>query len=162
MASYVQNKIKELFCSKGISLSAAESCTGGQISHLLTGVAGASGYYLGSVTSYAISVKECVLGVDPEVIRRCGVVSSEVAIQMAEGVRRLTGSSYAVSTTGLAGPGGDDRNPEGTVWIGVAGPDSSRAVCKVFKGDRAQNIRHFADCALKELYKFVREEENGL
>ncbi len=158
MATYVQNKIKELFCSKGLSLSAAESCTGGQISHLLTGVSGASEYYLGSVTSYAISVKESVLGVDSEVIRSCGVVSSEVAVQMAEGVRRLTGSSYAVSTTGLAGPGGDDANLEGTVWIGVAGPHSSRAVRKVFKGDRAQNIRHFADCALKELYGFVLED----
>ena len=158
MANCVQNEIKELFCSKGITLSAAESCTGGQISHLLTGVSGASGYYLGSVTSDAIKVKEAVLKVDSKVIDENGVVSSPVAIQMAEGVRRLTGSTYAVSTTGLAGPGGDDRNPEGTVWIGVSGPRSSRSICKVFKGDRAQNIRHFAVSALKELQKFVLED----
>lgn len=158
MTPSIQNKIKELFCSRGLSLSAAESCTGGQISHLLTGVSGASGYYLGSVTSYAVSVKETVLGVNPDAIHINGVVSSQVAIQMADGVRRLTGSDYAVSTTGLAGPGGDERNAEGTVWIGVSGPRSSRAVCKVFKGDRARNIRHFADCALKELYKFVLED----
>lgn len=158
MAHCVQNEIKDLFCSKGITLSAAESCTGGQISHLLTGVSGASGYYLGSVTSYAIKVKETVLKVNSRTIDENGVVSSPVAIQMAEGVRHLTGSTYAVSTTGLAGPGGDDRNPEGTVWIGVSGPRSSRSICKVFNGNRAQNIRHFAVSALKELQKFVLED----
>ena len=74
---------------------------------------------------------------------------------MAEGVRRLTGSDFAVSTTGLAGPGGDGRDPEGTVWIGVAGPSGKRSVCKHFKGGRDENIRHFALAALKELEKTI-------
>ena len=102
-----EEKIQLLFKLNGWTLSVAESCTGGQISHLLTSVSGSSAYYLGSVTSYAVSVKEKVLGVPSSTIRDKGVVSAEVASAMAEGVRDLTGSTFAVSTTGLA-EGSDD------------------------------------------------------
>ena len=109
-----QNRIASLLKGSGRTLSAAESCTGGQISHLITTVSGSSEYYLGSVTSYAVAVKEKVLGVPAATVREHGVVSSEVAAAMAEGVRALTGSTFAVATTGLA-EGGDERYPEGTV-----------------------------------------------
>ena len=98
----IEEKIATLLKGSGMTLSAAESCTGGRISHLITTISGSSEYYLGSVTSYAIKVKEEVLGVPAEVIKRHGVVSSEVAAAMAEGVRKLTGSTFAVATTGLA------------------------------------------------------------
>ena len=98
----VQYRIGELLKAKNASLSAAESCTGGQISHLITMVSGSSSYYLGSVTSYAIKIKESVLGVPSETIEHYGVVSSEVAAAMAEGVRNLMNSTYSISTTGLA------------------------------------------------------------
>lgn len=138
-----------------MTLSAAESCTGGKISSLITSVPGASEYYLGSVTSYAIPVKEKVLGVPEDTINEYGVVSSEVAAAMAEGVRNLTGSTYAVSTTGLAGPGGDEHNPVGTVWIGIAGPNGTKTVKKVYKNDRKRNIERFAAAALDELRLFM-------
>ena len=144
----------------GLTLSCAESCTGGMIAHMITSVPGSSGYFLGSVTSYAIAVKEKVLGVPGEVIEKNGVVSSEVAAAMAEGVRRLTGSDYAVSTTGLAGPSGDEFNPVGTVWIGVAGPRGSKTVKYVYKNDRKRNIERFAASALNFLRLFILEDLN--
>ena len=150
--------VGRLLKATGQTLSAAESCTGGEISHLITSVPGSSAYYLGSVTSYAISVKEKVLGVPAETIEKCGVVSSEVAAAMAEGVRRVTGSDYAVSTTGLAGPDGDAFNPVGTVWIGVAGPKGTKTFRKVYKNDRKRNIERFAASALDFLRLQIIED----
>ncbi len=152
--------VGRLLKTTGKTLSAAESCTGGEISHLITSVPGSSAYYLGSVTSYAISVKEKVLGVPSETIESFGVVSSEVAAAMAEGVRRVTGSDYAVSTTGLAGPDGDERNPVGTVWIGAAGPKGTKTVKKIFKNDRKRNIERFAASALDFLRLMILEDLN--
>ena len=151
----LENAVGRMLKASGKTVSAAESCTGGEIAHLLTTIPGSSAYFLGSVTSYAISVKEKVLGVKPETIARFGVVSAEVAAEMAEGVRRLTGSDYAVSTTGLAGPGGDENNPEGTVWIGVASGSGTLTVKKQFRNDRKRNIERFAAAALNELRKVI-------
>lgn len=156
--SDLETTVGELLKAAGKTLSAAESCTGGEIAHLITSVPGSSAYFLGSVTSYAVSVKEKVLGVSPAIIREKGVVSSEVAAAMAEGVRRVTGSDYAVSTTGLAGPAGDEFNPVGTVWIGVAGPKGTRTVRYCFKNDRNRNIERFAASALNFLRLTLQEE----
>ena len=156
--SDLETTVGELLKKAGKTLSAAESCTGGEIAHLITSVPGSSAYFLGSVTSYAISVKETVLGVPAETIENCGVVSSEVAAAMAEGVRRVTGSDYAVSTTGLAGPAGDERNPVGTVWIGVAGPSGTRTISYCYKNDRKRNIERFAASALNFLRLILQEE----
>ena len=100
-------------------------------------------------------LKEKILGVPEATINEYGVVSSEVAAAMAEGARNLTGSTYAVSTTGLAGPGGDEHNPVGTVWIGIAGPNGTKTVKKVYKNDRKRNIERFAAAALDELRLFM-------
>ena len=145
----------------GKTLSAAESCTGGEIAHLITGVPGSSAYFLGSVTSYAISVKEQVLGVPSETIEGFGVVSSEVAAAMAEGVRKLTGSDYSVATTGLAGPDGDGVNPVGTVWVGVASARGSFTKRFNYKNDRKHNIQRFAASALDFLRQIVENELNA-
>ena len=142
----------------GKTLAAAESCTGGEIAHLITSVPGSSAYFLGSVTSYAIAVKEKVLGVPAQLIERHGVVSSEVAAAKAEGVRKLTGADYAVSTTGLAGPDGDAFNPVGTVWIGASGPRGTRTVSYVFKNDRKRNIERFAASALDFLRQMLVDD----
>ena len=154
----LQNAIGALLRGTGMTLSAAESCTGGMISSLITSVPGASEYYLGSVTSYAVSVKENVLNVPAETVDTYGVVSSEVAAAMAEGVRKLTGSTYAVATTGLAGPGGDERNPVGTVWIGIAGPNGVETVRQVYKNDRKRNIERFTCAALDALRLFILKD----
>lgn len=151
----LQEVIGDLLRGSAKTLSTAESCTGGMISHLLTTVPGSSEYYLGSVISYAIPVKEKVLGVPSETISENGVVSSEVAAAMAEGVRRLTGSTYAVSTTGLAGPGGDERNPEGTVWIAVSGLHGTITKRFQYHNDRKRNIERFAASALDLLRRYI-------
>lgn len=155
--STLEKTLGELLKARGKTVSAAESCTGGEIAHLCTTVPGASNWFLGSVTSYAISVKEDVLGVNPDVIRDCGVVSSDVAAAMAEGVRRITGSDYSVATTGLAGPSGDERNPVGTVWIGVSGPHGTSTVKYCYNNDRKRNIERFAASALNFLRLYILE-----
>lgn len=150
----IEVRLGRLLKGSGITISAAESCTGGRIAHLITKVSGSSGYFLGSVTSYAVSVKEKILGVPASTIEDNGVVSSEVAAAMAEGVRKITGSTFSISTTGLA-EGGDDRYPEGTVWIGVSGPCGTKTV--IFHSDKGRkgNIRQFADEALVILYDYI-------
>lgn len=157
MKKPVQYRIAEILKAKSETLSAAESCTGGYISHLVTMVSGSSSYYLGSVTSYAIKIKERVLGVPAETIDKNGVVSSEVVAAMAEGVRALTGSTWSVATTGLA-EGGDERYPEGTVWIGVSGPNGTKT--RIYHCDlgRKANIRRFARVALETLEDYIIKE----
>ena len=153
----LQRKIADILLKSSSTLSVAESCTGGMISHIVTSISGASAYYLGAVCSYAIAIKEKVLGVAPEIIRQNGVVSREVAEAMAEGVRKLMRSTYSIATTGLAGPAGDDFNPEATVWIAASGPKGSISRKKIMQGDRAQNIVSFTHEALLLLYEYLRD-----
>ena len=151
----LQGTIGRLLRGSGKTLSAAESCTGGEIAHLITTVPGASEYFLGSVTSYAPSVKNRVLGVPMETIESCGIVSSEVAAAMAEGVRKLTGSTYAVATTGWADAYGDEHEPAGTVWVGIAGPEGTKTARFNYRNDRKRNIERFSASALNELRKMI-------
>lgn len=112
----------ERLSENGKTVATAESCTGGNIAHLITLVAGSSRYYKGSVVSYANEAKEKVLGVRAGDLQQYGAVSEEVVKQMAEGVKRLLKTDYAIATSGIAGPsGGSDEKPVGTVWIAVAG-----------------------------------------
>ena len=155
MKEPVQKQIGTLLSASGRTLSAAESCTGGQISHLLTTVSGSSAYSLGSVTSYAVPVKEAILGVRAETIETNGIVSAAVAAEMAEGVRRLTGSTFALATTGWADAYGDEREPAGTVWVGVSGPEGTVTARFNYRNDRKRNIERFAASALNELRKYI-------
>ena len=147
--------VGRLLKAKGESLSVAESCTGGEIAHLITTVPGSSEYFLGSVTSYSPEVKKKVLGVKAATIDGCGIVSSAVAAEMAEGVRRLTGSTYSLSTTGWADSYGDEREPAGTVWVGVSGPRGTQTRRFRYKGDRKRNIERFAASAIDFLRRYI-------
>lgn len=110
-----------LMREKHLTLATAESCTGGMIGAIVTAQPGASDVYLGGVISYANSVKEKTLGVQPETLAGVGAVSTETAGEMAAGVRSLTGADVAVSVTGIAGPdGGTAQKPVGTVCFGIA------------------------------------------
>lgn len=149
--------VGRLLKATGSTLSVAESCTGGEIAHLITTVPGSSDYFLGSVTSYSPEIKVRILGVDASVIERYGIVSSAVAEAMAEGVRRITGSTYSVATTGWADAYGDEREPAGTVWVGVAGPDGTMSKRFQYKGDRKRNIERFAASALDYLRRYIRK-----
>ena len=157
----LQNCIGRILEGAGKTISVAESCTGGLISHLFTSIPGSSVYYLGSVTSYANSVKERVLGVPAEIIKNHGAVSSECAAAMAAGVRELTGSDFSVATTGIAGPGGgSDEKPVGLVWIGVSSKQGTETYKIQYKGDRQRNIERFAAFALNKIREKIQEEVN--
>lgn len=151
--------IGRMLSQAGKTVSAAESCTGGLISELFTSVPGSSAYYLGSVTSYANSVKTNVLGVSPETIKQYGAVSRECVAQMAEGVRRLTRSDFSVATSGIAGPGGgSESKPVGLVWIAVSSENGTETFSHVFKNDRKRNIERFAANALNHLREKIIKE----
>lgn len=143
------------------TLAIAESCTGGFLSHLITSVPGCSDYYIGSTISYANDVKSRFLDVDPEVIREKGAVSEDVAMAMAAGVRRKLGTTWAISTTGIAGPeGGTDEKPVGTVWIGLAGPDKVIARKFLFGNNRFRNIQISSYYAIDYLRKEMLGQHN--
>lgn len=155
----LENCIGRILAENGKTLATAESCTGGTISAMITSVPGSSAYFLGSVTSYANSVKTGVLGVPEEIIAAHGAVSSECVAAMAEGVRKLTGSDYSVATSGIAGPGGgSEEKPVGLVWIGVSSAKGTETFRAVFRSNRKRNIERFASTALNYLrVKIVNE-----
>jgi nicotinamide-nucleotide amidase len=125
--------------SKGLTLAIAESCTGGLVGHMITREPGASDFLLVDAVTYANSAKTRLLGIDEDVIRGHGAVSSEVAAAMAEGVKRVSGADLALSLTGTAGPsGGTAMKPVGTVFIAVAGAAGTTVNERHFAGDRYQ------------------------
>lgn len=138
------------------TLAIAESCTGGSLSAKFTSMAGASAYLLSGVVAYSNDAKVRVLGVDPTLIEQYGAVSEQVAVAMAEGVRRISGADFAISTTGIAGPtGGSEQKPIGTVWFGVSTPKGSFAVMKNCGTERSQVVMRAVAEALTLLYNAV-------
>ena len=135
-------KLVRVLTERKMTCATAESCTGGGVGYAITSVSGASAVFWGGVTSYDNSVKQGVLGVPGEVLSTQGAVSSECAAAMAEGARRLMKTDFAVSITGIAGPGGGSaEKPVGLVWFGLAsgGARSGATVVtekRIFPGDR--------------------------
>jgi nicotinamide-nucleotide amidase len=129
---------------RGATLAVAESCTGGMVAERITAVPGSSDYFLGGFLVYSDEMKQSLLGVDPALIKGRTAVSAEVAQAMAEQARSRTGATYAISTTGEAGPESNTGAPVGTVYIGIAGPEGPSEARKLnLPGDRAR-IRMFA------------------
>jgi nicotinamide-nucleotide amidase len=144
--------IGSLLTSKKRSLCTAESCTGGEIAHLITSVPGSSNYYKGSVIAYDNLVKKELLGVNEESIIKYGAVSEEVIREMAAGARARFNTDFAVATSGIAGPaGGTDLKPVGTFWMAVASENEIVAEKRVFGNDRITNIKRFSLAALNLL-----------
>ena len=136
------------------TISTAESCTGGYISHLLTKVAGSSEYYIGSVISYAYEIKETELGVPHDIILKHGAVSQPVVEQMAKAIREKYKTDYAISASGIAGPGGGtEEKPVGTVWVAIATPTKIISEKFLFGANRERNIQKTANVALNMLKK---------
>ena len=153
--------VGRMLAETGKTVSCAESCTGGTISSLFTSVPGSSSYFLGAVTSYANSVKMGVLGVPQEILDQHGAVSSETVKAMAEGVRKITGSDFAVSTSGIAGPGGgSEEKPVGTVWVGVASDKGTETFKVQYNSDRKRNIERFSAFTLNKLRERLIKELN--
>ncbi|PIF02271.1 MAG: competence/damage-inducible protein A [Draconibacterium sp.] len=134
------------------TLSVAESCTGGYISHLITSISGSSAYYAGSVTAYANQAKQRILAVKPETLEQFGAVSEQTAREMALGAKRVFNTDFAIATTGIAGPtGGTEDKQVGTVWIAIAGVDGVIAEKFVFGDNRERNIVRSSQTALQML-----------
>lgn len=132
--------VGRLLRDRNATLAVAESCTGGQLGMVMTSTAGSSDYFLGGVLAYANEIKESQLGVSNEILDTHGAVSEECAIAMAQGVRAKFGSSYAVSVTGIAGPGGaTESKPVGLVYVGIASEKRSFAKKYSFGVDRDIN-----------------------
>ena len=139
----------ELLLERGATISTAESCTGGYLAHLLTEIPGSSRYFWGSVVSYDNSVKINTLGVSPNTVKKYGVVSRECVKEMAEGVRKKLGTTYSISTSGIAGPtGATPGKPVGTLWMAASGPKGTVTATIVSKSTRKINIERFAASAL--------------
>ncbi len=140
-----------------LTLSVAESCTGGLLGTLITDRPGSSTYFLGGVIAYADQVKRDELGVAAALITRHGAVSREVALAMAEGARARFGSDLAVSTTGIAGPDSDGSNkPVGLTYIAIASEAGRRCEEFIFTGDRWSNRRQAVAEALRMLVEEVQ------
>ena len=147
-----------LLKQKGATIATAESCTGGKMASLLNKHAGSSAFYWGSVISYDNSVKEHLLGVPEEMIQAHGVVSEEVVRTMAESVKKVIGTDYAIATSGIAGPaGGSPEKPVGTVWIAWATPKGTYAECFHLGKLREQVTDRACTKALVRLIQLLRE-----
>lgn len=147
-----------LLRNQKLTLSTAESCTGGYIAHLITSIAGSSDYYKGSVVSYANEVKEQVLGVSSESLKNDGAVSEEVVIQMAQGAKKLLNTDCVLAVSGIAGPdGGSSEKPVGTIWICLITPHETKTRKFLFGDQRDRNIRRTALAALAMLHKALTE-----
>jgi len=134
------------------TVSTAESCTGGYIAHLITGIPGSSNYFEGSVVSYSNRVKSELLGIRPKTLKKYGAVSREVVAEMAEGARKKLKTDYCLAVSGIAGPdGGTEEKPVGTVWIALADTRGTEAQLFHFGEHRGRNIRRSALAALNLL-----------
>ena len=154
----IERTVFDLLINKEKTFALAESCTGGNMAHVITLIPGSSKVFKGAAVTYANATKTKVLGVPSEMIEKCGVVSQDVVESMATGVRSLMDADYGVATTGIAGPsGGTDENPVGTVWIGVASALGVVSKCFNFGKDR-ENIINRATIAA---YEMLRQELIG-
>jgi nicotinamide-nucleotide amidase len=154
--------VLDRLASRGETLATAESLTGGRLASLVTAVPGASRVYVGGVVAYATSAKQDLLGVPDAVVERYGVVSPECARAMAEGARHRLAATYAVSTTGVAGPDSQDGHPVGTVFVGIAGPQGVTALALELAGDRSTIQERTCAEALNAVADVLRREEPRL
>ena len=155
-------RVHLLLRASGSTVATAESLTGGRLAVALTDTPGASETYLGGVVTYATELKASVLDVDQRIIDEHGVVSPECAKAMASGVRALTGATFGIATTGVAGPTEQEGKPPGTVFVGIAGPGLVEAVALELSGKREQVQDRTVREALDAFESVLRREETPL
>jgi PncC family amidohydrolase len=151
----VMRKVHELFKKKGLSLSVAESCTGGLISHQITALSGASAFFKASVVSYSAEAKKEILGVPSDIISKYGAISEETAREMAEKIRALTATDFSLSTTGNLGPDVLEGKEKGLVYIAVSKQGRTFSKELRLKGNREKNKEEAALSALRFLVEIT-------
>jgi nicotinamide-nucleotide amidase len=156
-AADLTSRLKQL----GATVGAAESLTGGRLSARLTDASGSSAVFVGGVVSYSTEVKIAVLGVPEALVDDHGVISEECARSMAENVRTMMGTTYGVSTTGVAGPDTQEGKPVGTVFVGVAGPDGTDVRRLALDGGRAEIQKAAVAEALSALWVMMNAVERS-
>ncbi len=154
----VIKKAHELFRKKGFTLSAAESCTGGLISHYITTLPGASAFFRAGIVTYSADAKRDILGVSPETILSHGVISMEVAREMAERACMLANTTFSVSTTGNLGPDILEGKEKGLIYIAASNGDATVSRELRLKGNRNANKEDAAISALRLLIEFAEGE----
>ena len=147
--------VLDLLRTRRQTLAVAESLTGGLLAAAMTAVPGASAVFRGGVVAYATELKISLLGVPEDLVAEHGVVSAGCARAMAVGARDLTGSTYALSTTGVAGPDSQEGHPVGTVFVGLAGPDGAVVVSLSLEGDRLAIAEATVRAALVALAQYL-------
>lgn len=154
----VEIQIQQVFIARNLTLSLAESCTGGEMAAVLTRIPGCSKYFLGSLVAYSNDLKTNILGVDLEVLQSKGAVSKEVVSQMAKGIKALTNSDYAIAVSGVAGPaGGTQQKPVGTIWGAVADQEGNVYVREYhLHGSRQEIIHQSVELLLLQLMNIIR------
>ncbi|HMR19798.1 MAG TPA: competence/damage-inducible protein A [Sphingobacterium sp.] len=158
--SFEEAIVKE-FAQNSVKLATAESCTGGDIASRITQIAGASQVFDGGIVAYHNRIKEQVLGVETSTLTAYGAVSEQTVVQMAAGVKRISGADYGIATSGIAGPsGGTSEKPVGTVWVAVAGKHEIYTRKFQFANDRAVNIERSSMQALILLWKIYQREKS--
>jgi nicotinamide-nucleotide amidase len=152
----LENIVGSLLKERKQTISTAESCTGGYISHLITSIPGSSDYYVGSVITYSYEIKTLELNVNADLLNMKGAVSQEVVEQMASAVRKKFKTDYSIAVSGIAGPsGGTPEKPVGTVWIAIATPQRVFSKRFQFANNRLRNIQLTANAALNMLRKEI-------
>jgi nicotinamide-nucleotide amidase len=148
----LEDVLARLLTAKNAKLATAESCTGGNISHKITSVSGCSSFYMGSVIAYSNEVKEHVLGVSPEIMKKYGAVSQETVQEMALGAQKLLNADYVIASSGIAGPdGGTPEKPVGTIWIAIAHPEGVLTKKLILGNNRNRNIEMTSNIAINTL-----------
>jgi len=156
----LQEATIQLLKSKNKTISTAESCTGGNIAHLITSIAGSSAVYKGSVVTYANEAKQNLLAVKEETLKQFGAVSEQTVNEMVLGALKQLKTDYAIATSGIMGPGGGTpEKPVGTIWIAIGNQQKIKASKHFFRFDRERNIELTTHAALTMLFRFVKEQE---
>lgn len=153
------NEVISILRARGETLTFAESCTGGLLSSQVTQLAGVSDVFMGSVVTYSNRSKRDILNVPSSLLKTLGAVSRPVALQMAKGAKTLTQTHWAVSITGIAGPGGGtDKKPVGTVCFAIVGPGFEWTSQESFSGSRVQVQQSSAEFAMETLKRILTGE----
>lgn len=158
MDETLERNIGQLLLAKGLTLAAAESCTGGLIGHRITNIPGSSEYYLGSVTAYAYEAKVRLVGVTWDTLNEFGAVSDETVAEMARGVRQALDADIGIAVSGIAGPGGGTpEKPVGLVYFGLSTVGGTQTRSANFEGSRIEVKEQAADFALMWLVTHLSE-----